>query len=174
MNHCSSEGATVGIKSYLSSRLKLQFKTKISKPKTISVQFQIKMHFNIISIFFSIQNQYPKLHFKILFNSFQKSNIKLSYEWDHTIKQILNYYLKSKIGIKTKEWVVFNKLEDFNSLLKYTDDDLHQLVIYVISLKMVKCYQLQLCKNFTTSDGIFNISLMKMNSYMMMMSGPIL
>ena len=22
-----------------------------------------------------------------------------------------------------KEWVVFNKLEDFNSLLKYTDDD---------------------------------------------------
>ena len=22
-----------------------------------------------------------------------------------------------------KEWVVFNKLEDFNSLLEYTDDD---------------------------------------------------
>ena len=22
-----------------------------------------------------------------------------------------------------KEWLVFNKLEDFNSLLKYTDDD---------------------------------------------------
>ena len=34
----------------------------------------------------------------------------------------------------------------------------HQLEIYVISIKMVKCYQLQLCKNFTTSDGIFNIS----------------
>ena len=30
----------------------------------------------------------------------------------------------------------------------------HQLVIYVIPMKMVKCYQLQLCKNFTTSDGI--------------------
>ena len=27
------------------------------------------------------------------------------------------------MGIKIKEWVVFNKLEDFNSLLKYTDDD---------------------------------------------------
>ena len=37
-----------------------------------------------------------------------------------------------------KEWVVFNKLEDFNSLLKYTDDDFTQLEIYVISMKMVK------------------------------------
>ena len=27
------------------------------------------------------------------------------------------------MGIKIKEWVVFNRLEDFNSLLKYTDDD---------------------------------------------------
>ena len=50
-------------------------------------------------------------------------NIKLSYVWDHTIKKILNYDLKSKMGIKTKEWVVFSKLKDFNSLLKYTDHD---------------------------------------------------
>ena len=50
-------------------------------------------------------------------------NIKLSYVCDLTIKKILNYDLKSKMGIKIKEWVVFNKLEDFNSLLKYTDDD---------------------------------------------------
>ena len=27
------------------------------------------------------------------------------------------------MGIMIKEWVVFNKLEDFNSLWKYTDDD---------------------------------------------------
>ena len=27
------------------------------------------------------------------------------------------------MGNMIKEWVVFNKLEDFNSLLKYTDDD---------------------------------------------------
>ena len=50
-------------------------------------------------------------------------NIELSYGWDHTIKKILNYHLKSQMGIKINEWVVFNKLEDFNSLLKYTDDD---------------------------------------------------
>ena len=49
--------------------------------------------------------------------------IELSYVWDHSIKKILKYYLQSKIGKKIKEWVVFNKLEDFNSLLKYTDDD---------------------------------------------------
>ena len=27
------------------------------------------------------------------------------------------------MGIKIKEWVIYNKLEDFNSLMKYTDDD---------------------------------------------------
>ena len=27
------------------------------------------------------------------------------------------------MGNMIREWVVFNKLEDFNSLLKYTDDD---------------------------------------------------
>ena len=101
-------------------------------------------------------------------------NIKLSYVWDHTIKKILNYDLKSKMGNMIKEWVVFNKLEDFNSLLKYTEDDFTPIVMYVISMIMVKCYQLQLCKNFTTSDGIFNILLMKMNINMMVMSGPIL
>ena len=50
-------------------------------------------------------------------------NIELSYVWDHTIIKILNHDIQSKRGNMIKEWVVFNKLEDFNSLLKYTDDD---------------------------------------------------
>ena len=50
-------------------------------------------------------------------------NIKLSYAWDHTIIKILNHDIQSKIENMIKEWVVFNKLEDFNSLLEYTDDD---------------------------------------------------
>ena len=50
-------------------------------------------------------------------------NIELSYVWDHTIMKILNHDIQSKMGNMIKEWVVFNKLEDFNSLLKYTDDD---------------------------------------------------
>ena len=50
-------------------------------------------------------------------------NIELSYVWDHTIIKILNHDIQSKIGNMINEWVVFNKLEDFNSLLEYTDDD---------------------------------------------------
>ena len=50
-------------------------------------------------------------------------NIKLSYVGDHTIMKILNHDIQSKMGNMIKEWVVFNKLEDFNSLLKCTDDD---------------------------------------------------
>ena len=37
--------------------------------------------------------------------------------------KILNHDIQSKMGNIIKEWVVFNKLEDFNLLLKYTDDD---------------------------------------------------
>ena len=50
-------------------------------------------------------------------------NIELSCVWDHTIIKILNHDIQSKIGNMIKEWVVFNKLEDFNSLLEYTNDD---------------------------------------------------
>ena len=50
-------------------------------------------------------------------------NIELSCVWDHTIIKILNHDIQSNIGNMIKEWVVFNKLEDFHSLLKYTDDD---------------------------------------------------
>ena len=50
-------------------------------------------------------------------------NIELSCVWDHTIIKFLNHDIQSKIGNMIKEWVVFNKLEDFNSLLEYTDDD---------------------------------------------------
>ena len=37
--------------------------------------------------------------------------------------KILNHDIQSKIGNMIKEWVVFNKLDDFNSLSKYTGDD---------------------------------------------------
>ena len=50
-------------------------------------------------------------------------NIELSCVRDHTIIKILNHDIQSKIGNMIKEWVIFNKLEDFNSLLEYTDDD---------------------------------------------------
>ena len=50
-------------------------------------------------------------------------NIELSYVWDHTIMKIHNHDIQSKMGNMMRQWVVFNKLEDFNSLLKYIDDN---------------------------------------------------
>ena len=50
-------------------------------------------------------------------------NIELSYVWDHTISKILLHDINSKMGNIIIERVVFNKLDDINSLLKYTDDD---------------------------------------------------
>ena len=50
-------------------------------------------------------------------------NIELSYVCDHTISKILLHDLNSKMGNMIREWVIFNKLKEFNSLLKYTDDD---------------------------------------------------
>ena len=92
-------------------------------PKTMSVQFQIKIHLNFIQNSFqfkiNIQNYISKvfsIHFK---NQIKMSeNIELSYVWDHTLSNILLHDLNSKIGNMIKEWVVFNKLEDINSLLK--------------------------------------------------------
>ena len=50
-------------------------------------------------------------------------NIELSYIWDHAISRILHHDLQSYMGNMIREWVVFNKLEDFNSMLNYTDHD---------------------------------------------------
>ena len=73
-------------------------------------------------------------------------NIKLNYVWDHTIMKILN----SKMGNMIKEWVVFNKLEDFNSLLKYTDDDFCTLLETLQNIAAQVPYS-YLSVNFTLS-----------------------
>ena len=79
-------------------------------------------------------------------------NIELSYVWDHTIIKILNHDLQSNMGNMTKEWVVFNKLEDFNSLLKYTDDDFTPTGnLCYINENGDKLYR-KLMKEFSTSD----------------------
>ena len=50
--------------------------------------------------------------------------IHLSYLWEHTIDKIFKHDPKSELELMLKEWVVYNKLENFNSLLNYTIDDL--------------------------------------------------
>ena len=44
--------------------------------------------------------------------------------WEHTITEIFKHDAKSELGIMIRQWVIHNKLEDFNSWLNYTDEDL--------------------------------------------------
>ena len=43
--------------------------------------------------------------------------------WEHTIAEVFKHDPKSILGLMLKEWVIFNKLENFNSILNYTIDD---------------------------------------------------
>ena len=110
VDHCSSEGTTVGIQSYLSSRLKFQFKTKIFKTKIISVQFQIKIHFNFISISISkiiFQNTFSILYQIQIQIKMTESN-NLCDLWEHTIVKVFKHDSKSKLGLMFKQWIIFN------------------------------------------------------------------
>ena len=49
--------------------------------------------------------------------------IHLSDLWEHTTK-IFKHDAESELNSMNRQWVIYNKLEDFNSLLKYTDEDL--------------------------------------------------
>ena len=49
--------------------------------------------------------------------------IYLSDLWEHTITIIFKHDPKYKVDIMTGEWDIYNKMEDFDSLLYYTDED---------------------------------------------------
>ena len=51
-----------------------------------------------------------------------KSN-HLSDLWQHTIAKILKHNLKSELGLRLKQWIKFNMLENFISILNYTIDN---------------------------------------------------
>ena len=46
-------------------------------------------------------------------------NIELSYLWEHTITKIFKHDPESELVIKIRQWVIYNKLENFNSILNY-------------------------------------------------------
>ena len=50
--------------------------------------------------------------------------IHLSSLWVHTITKIFKHDPESELDITIRQWVIYNKLEDFNCLLNYTDEDL--------------------------------------------------
>ena len=53
-----------------------------------------------------------------------EETIHLSNLWEHTITKIFKHDPESELDIMIRHWVIYNKLEDFNSLLNYTDEDL--------------------------------------------------
>ena len=53
-----------------------------------------------------------------------QETIHLSDLWEHTITKIFKHDSESELGIMIRQWVIYNKLENFNSLLNYTDEDL--------------------------------------------------
>ena len=43
--------------------------------------------------------------------------------WEHAIAKGFKHDSKSKLGLMFKQWIIFNKLENFNSILNYPFDD---------------------------------------------------
>ena len=43
--------------------------------------------------------------------------------WEHAIAKVFKHDSKSQLGLMLKQWIIFNKLENFNSILNYTSDD---------------------------------------------------
>ena len=43
--------------------------------------------------------------------------------WEHTIAKVFKNDSKSQLGLMLKQWIIFNKLKNFNSILNYTIDD---------------------------------------------------
>ena len=52
-----------------------------------------------------------------------QETIHLSDLWEHTITKIFKLDPKYKVDQMIRQCVIYNRLEDFNSLLNYTDDD---------------------------------------------------
>ena len=52
-----------------------------------------------------------------------QETIHLGDLWEHTITKIFKLDPKYKVDHMIRQWVIYNKLEDFNSLLNYTDED---------------------------------------------------
>ena len=52
-----------------------------------------------------------------------QETIHLSDIWEHTITKIFKLDPKYKVDHMIRQWVIYNKLEDPNSLLNYTDED---------------------------------------------------
>ena len=44
-------------------------------------------------------------------------------QWEYTIAKGFNHGPKSELGVRLEQWIIFNKLKNFYSILNYTIDD---------------------------------------------------
>ena len=76
--------------------------------------------------FSPISNDF-KIHFQpniiIKIQMKMQETIHLSDLWEHTITKIFKLDPKYKVDHMIRQWEIYNKLEDFNSLLNYTNED---------------------------------------------------
>ena len=118
-NHISinSQPFLVGIVSNSRNSVLSLFKTKISVQNK---QFQNpkQFHFN----FKLIQDSFSILHQSQIQINITESN-HLCDLWEHTIVKVFKHDSKSKLGLMLKQWIIFNKLEHFNSVLNHSIDD---------------------------------------------------
>ena len=68
------------------------------------------------------QKSFSILH-QILIQIKMQETIHLSDLWEHIFTKIFEQDPGSELGIMTRQWVIYNKLEDFNSVLNYTGED---------------------------------------------------
>ena len=78
------------------------------------------------------------------------------------------------MGKMIKEWVVFNNLEDFNSLLKYTDDDLTPIGTLCYINENDEMLPTTTLQEFYNLRWYIHHLIDENEYYMMIMSGPIL
>ena len=67
---------------------------------------------------------------KFIFNSTSTSKFNKMSEtnhlcdlWEHTVVKVFTHDPKSELGLMLKQWAIYNKLENFSSILNYTIDD---------------------------------------------------
>ena len=85
-----------------------------------------------------------------------QETIHLSDLWEHAITKIFKLDPKYKVDHMIRQWVIYNKLDDFNSLLNYTDEDFKPYVAGNLScykengdsvVKMMPITPLQMMEN---------------------------
>ena len=88
---------------------------------------------------FTFQNLYTKQNFLFNFKQIQKIHfqpiIKFKFKskmsesnhlcdlWEYTIAKIFKHDSKSELRLMLKQWIIFNKLENFKSILNYPIED---------------------------------------------------